>query len=167
MRKLILGLLATAAIAAPIASATAANAAGAPVTTTTTAAVDVAGTQVELPALNSQFTSMTLKVNDSPQSSFGPNADMLTWYANGVLQFNDGGYWTGPRGFGATLAPNAHAGAVVYSTDNGVTWNQVVSGKPITKDPSGHVLLSYNDIPSYFGDNTGPGFTVTMVRTKG
>ena len=174
LRKIVIGgLLATTAIGGSIALASSANAAGAPVTTTTTAAVDVMGTQVDLPALNGQFTSMTLKVNDSAHSSFGPNADMETWYANGIFQGNDGvdatgngGFWIGDHGYGTMLAPNVHAGAVVYSVDNGVTWNKVVTGATITNDPSTHVILAYNDIPGLYGDNTGPGYTVTMVRTK-
>jgi hypothetical protein len=60
MRKIILGVVAATAVAAPIAIAGSANAAQ-PVTTTTNVAVDVTSeVPTDLPALNSQFTKMVL-----------------------------------------------------------------------------------------------------------
>ena len=164
--KRVLIVLGTAAAALAL-TAVAATSAGAatPVTTTTTAAVDVAGTRVDLPALNGQFTTMMLTV-DGGNSTFGPDADMVTWYADGVFGANDDGWWTEGHGYGNLLANGVHAGAIVYSTDNGVTWNQLLSGAQITKDQGTHVVLAYNDIPGQYGDNTGPGYTVTVQRFK-
>ena len=79
-RKIMLGIAATAAIAAPIAVAGSANAAGAPVTQTSTVMVPTSDTTVDLPALNSQFTKMTLSITGGNSMAAAYNAHINELY---------------------------------------------------------------------------------------
>ena len=129
--------------------------------------VPTSDTTVDLPALNSQFTKMTLSVIGG-NSYFGPNADQVTWYlADGTFHSTDyDGHWTSGHEYGNLRAEGVPAGSVVYSTDNGVTWKGLPSSKTFTSAEAKHVTLAYNDVPGLFGDNTGTGFVVNMVRVK-
>ena len=131
--------------------------------------VGTSATTVDLPALNSQFTKMTLKVT-AGNSYFGPNADQITWYLpNGDFGTTDyDGHWTSGHEYGNLRAEGVPAGAAIYSVDNGKTWKQVDGhGTTITNTEGTHVMLGYNDIPGWFGDNTGTGFVVNVERVKG
>lgn len=171
-RKIMLGLTAAAAIAAPIAVAGAAHASGAPVTQDTTVMVPTSATTVDLPALNSQFTRETLTITGG-NSYFGPNSDQITWYlADGSFHASDGsnnvneGWWTNGHGYGDLRVNGVHAGSVVYSLDGGVTWKALTSDTTFTNAQAKVVTLGYNDINGYFGDNTGTGFVVNVHRVK-
>ena len=128
MRKLIiiaasfaalLALTATAAIAAP------------GVTThdvTLNAATDGV---VDLPALNSQFTKMTIKVNDGTANWGAADLNYWTSYKNGVATPGvamKSGIWGNPSlpGHGPLLLEGTQVGAVIYRVDGGA-WHEVTA----------------------------------------
>jgi hypothetical protein len=167
MKKLLLGLAAAAAVAGPFAAAGSASAAGAPVTTTSDPVWVSASseTPVELPALNSQFTSMTISVNGTAKWYQGAdNPACIITYLGGAA-FTTGYAQTSASP--ALLREGAQVGSVIYRVDNG-DW-QPLTGAPIVALHDGvahHVQVIVNDRPGSYGDNTG-GFNVTVTRTKG
>jgi len=170
MKKILLGISATAAIAVPLAAmAGTANAAG-PTTTTANIAVDVASAvPTALPALNSQFTTMLLTPSGVNHWNFG-DAAHTTWYdANGVEQTNFAYthgevFWNGVQ-YAPLVGEGTQVGGVLYRIDGG-TWKAL--DRPTTIDGKGkvvHVEVVTNDRPGNYDDNTG-AMGVTLVRTK-
>jgi hypothetical protein len=168
MKKLLVGLAAAVAVAAPIATTGAASAAGAPVTTTSDPiwVSATSETPVDLPALNSQFQSMTINVSGTAkwyQGADSPNC-WLTYGADGH-SFDTGYQQTSASP--ALLLEGAQVGSVIYQVDNGA-WH-AVDGSQITAPHDGvahHVRVIVNDRPGSYGDNSG-GYSVTVTRTKG
>jgi hypothetical protein len=158
MRKLSLIALAAAAVAASIA-AVASPASAAPDVTTHTVTLNAATDGVvDLPALNSQFTNMTIKVNDGT-ANWGP-ADLNAWtsYQNGSLTQGwllTSGKWGDETlpGHGPLLLEGTQAGAVIYRVDGG-PWQEVT---PDTAVSGGHnVQVAYNDRPGSYDDTPAP-----------
>ena len=88
MRKIILGVVAAPAVAAPIAIAGSANAAQ-PVTTTANVAVDLTSeVPTDLPALNSKFIKMVLTPSGEDHWNHGDDQHVTSYDANGVEQTN-------------------------------------------------------------------------------
>ena len=110
--------------------------------------VPTSDTTVDLPALNSQFTKMTLSIVGG-NSYFGPNADQVTWYlADGTFGSTDyDGHWTSGHEYGNLRAEGVPAGSVVYSTDDGVTWKGLPSSKTFTSAEAKHVTLGLQRRP--------------------
>ena len=163
MRKFIIIAASFAALLAL--TATAAIAAGAPVTTTHAITLDAAyDGVVDLPALNSQFTKMTIKVNDGT-ANWGEG--LSTSYTSGGTSTNRellSGYWgdiTLP-GHGSLLLEGAQVGVVVYRIDGG-EWQKVLPDTAISAGT--HVQVAYNDRPGSYDDNSG-SLSLTVVRTK-
>jgi hypothetical protein len=168
MRKLIITGLAAAALAASIA-AVASPASAAPGETTHAVTLNAATDGVvDLPALNSQFTKMTIKVNDG-SANWGEG--FHTSYANGGTSTNRellSGYWgddTSLPGHGALLLEGTQVGAVIYRIDGGA-WHEVTAA-PITTTGGGshNVQVAYNDRPGSYDDNSG-SLSLTVVRAK-
>lgn len=168
MRKLITIGLAAAALAASIA-AVASPASAAPGETTHAITLNAATDGVvDLPALNSQFIKMTIKVNDGTANwgeglytSYGPNGTSTN---RELLS----GYWgddTSLPGHGALLLEGTQVGAVIYRIDGG-QWHEV-TGATITPAGGGthSVQVAYNDRPGSYDDNSG-SLSLTVVRTK-
>jgi hypothetical protein len=167
MKKLLAGLGAAIAVAAPIATTGSANAAGAPATPTS-GPISVSAsseTPVELPALNSQFQSMTINVSGT--ASWYNGADnpscWLTYGAND--QFTTGYHQTSASP--ALLLEGTQVGSVIYQMDNGA-WHPVDGSKIVAPNDgvAHHVRVIVNDRPGSYGDNSG-SYTVTVTRTKG
>jgi len=170
MRKIILGLVAATAVAAPLAMAGSAHASGAPVTTTHDIAVDVTSeVPTELPALNSQFTKMTLTASGVNNWNFGDAEHVTSYDAAGGMHTNfpyihgevD---WNGVH-YAALVGEDIQVGTVLYRV-NGGAW-KAVDGE-VKIDGGGkvvHVEVITNDRPEWFGDNTGAE-SVHVVRTK-
>jgi hypothetical protein len=164
MRKLII----IAASFAALLALTATAAIAAPGQTTNTITLNAATDGVvDLPALNSQFTKMTIKVNDG-SAIWGP-ADLTDWtsYLNGSLTTGapaTSGIWGDETlpGHGPLLLEGTQVGAVIYRVDGGdwlpVTPNTTVSGNHA-------VQVAYNDRPGSYDDNSG-SLSLTVVRTK-
>jgi hypothetical protein len=168
MKKIILGVLAATAVAAPLAIAGPASAAT--VSTSQDIAVDVtAEAPTALPALNSQFTTMTLTPSGINHWNFGDDAH-TTWYDNGVERTNfpyTVGHvvWNGVE-YAPLVGEGTQAGGVLYRVDGGA-WHALV--KPTTIDGKGkvaHIEVVSNDRPGYYSDNTG-SLNLHLVRTKG
>jgi hypothetical protein len=168
MKKLILGVLTATAVAAPLAIAGPASAATG--TTTQDIAVDVASeAPTALPALNSQFTKMTLTPSGVNHWNFGDDAH-TTSYDKGVEQTNfpyTVGHvvWNGVE-YAPLVGEGSQAGGVLYRIDGGA-WRAL--DKPTTIDGKGkvaHVEVVTNDRPGYYFDNTG-SLNLHVVRTKG
>jgi hypothetical protein len=171
MRKLILIALAAAAVAASIA-AVASPASAAPGATTHTVTVNAATDGViDLPALNSQFTKMTINVNDG-SANWGTDAQRYTAYSNGSLmpggEALTSGLWGDPTvpGHGPLLLEGTQVGAVIYRVDGG-PWHAVTAPSTIPPTDGGthHVQVAYNDRPGSYDDNSG-SLSLTVVRTK-
>jgi PA-IL-like protein len=164
MRKLIISALAAAAMVASIAAVVASSASAAPGVTTHTVTLNAATDGVvDLPALNSQFTKMTIKVNDGTANwgegfytSYGAGATSTNW---DLLS----GYWgdTSLPGHGPLLLEGTQVGAVIYRADGG-DWKPVT---PNTTVEGNHVQVAYNDRPGSYDDNSG-SLSLTVVRTK-
>jgi hypothetical protein len=169
MRKILLGgLVASAAIATPIALASAASAA--PLSTTADVAVNVASeTPVELPALNSQFTKATLTPSGINNWNYGDAEHVTSYDANGVEQTNFDytvGHlvWNGVE-YAPLVGENTQVGGILYRV-NGGGWQAL--DKPTVVDGKGkivHIDVVTNDRPGYYFDNTGAE-SVNVVRTK-
>jgi hypothetical protein len=171
MKKIILGALAAAAVAIAAIVAVASPASAAPGVTTHTVTLNAATDGVvDLPALNSQFTKMTIKVNDG-SAKWGTDAARYTAYTNGSLSTGEPrttGLWGGDDdqtvpGHGPLLLEEAQVGAVIYRVD-GSPWMLVTPG--ITVSDARHVQVAYNDRPGSYDDNSG-SLSLTVVRTKG
>jgi hypothetical protein len=170
MRKIILGLVAATAVAAPIALV-ASSASAAPGVTTHNITVNAADEVVyDLPALNSQFTKMTLTASGT--ANWG--ADFHTDYtANGDYAGTNrdlvSGVWNnnGVDDWGL-LAENIQVGKVVYRIDGG-EWTAL--DKAETIDPAGNgthtVQVAYNERPGIGShtDNSG-SLNLNVVRTS-
>ena len=169
-RKIILGLVAATAVAAPIAVAGSAHASGAPVTTTANVGVDVTSeTPTELPALNSQFTKMVLTPSGVNHWNYGDDAHTTSYDANGIEQTNfpytqGDVVWNGVHYAGLT-GEGTQAGGILYRV-NGGAWTALEH--PATIDGKGkvvHVEVVTNDRPQWYFDNTG-AMSVKVDRTK-
>jgi hypothetical protein len=165
MRKLIILALAAAAVAASIAAVASAAPGATTHAITLSAATDGV---VDLPALNSQFTKMTIKVNDG-SAKWGDG--FHTSYANGDTSTNRdlvSGYWgdTSLPGHGALLLEGTQVGAVIYRVDGG-QWKEVTAATTIAPtDSSTHnVQVAYNDRPGSYDDDSG-SLSLTVDRTK-
>jgi hypothetical protein len=171
MRKLIIAAsLAALAVAASVA-AVASPASAAPGVTTHDITVNAATDGVvDLPALNSQFSKMTIKVNDGT-ANFGP-ADLNAWtsYTNGSLKTGwnlTSGKWGDESlpGHGPLLLEGAQTGAVIYRVDGG-DWHEVTGAEfTATGGGSHNVQVAYNDRPGSYDDNSG-SLSLTVTRTK-
>ena len=168
MKKIILGVLAATAAAAPLAIAGSASAAT--VTTTHDIAVDVTSeAPAALPALNSQFTAMTLTPSGVNHWNYG-DAEHTTSYDDGVEQTNfpytvGHVFWNGVE-YAPLVGEGTQAGGVLYRV-NGGPWRALA--KPTTIEGKGkvvHVEVVSNDRPGWYFDNTG-SMDVHVVRTKG
>jgi hypothetical protein len=156
----LLALSATAAIAAP--GATTAN-------VTLNAAYDGV---VDLPALNSQFTKMTIKVNDGTANWGSNDLGYSTTYLNGVASSPSPmmtGIWGDPTlpGHGPLLLEGSQVGTVIYRVDGGA-WQEVTpSNNSITETDGAvhHVQVAYNDRPGSYDDNFG-SLSLTVDRSK-
>src|SRR3954447_1539251 len=166
MRKLIIGALAAAALAASIA-AVASPAFAAPGVTTHSITLNAATDGVvDLPALNSQFTSMTIKVNDGTANWGTSDLGYWTSYQNGVASTGapmTTGIWGDETlpGHGALLLEKAQVGVVIYRVDGGA-WHEVTAGTTVSG--GNHVQVAYNDRPGSYDDNFG-SLSLTVVRS--
>ncbi len=123
---------------------------------------------VDLPALNSQFTKMTIKVNDGT-ANWGPaDLDYWTSYANGVATTGwslTSGIWGDETlpGHGPLLLEGTQVGTVIYRVDGG----RLAAGHAAntTVDGTHPVQVAYNDRPGSYDDNFG-SLSLTVVRTK-
>ena len=167
-RKILLGgLVATAAIAGPIALASSASAA--PGSTTADVAVNVTSeTPTELPALNSQFTKMVITASGENDWNFG-DAEHRTWYdAAGNVQTNfpyTQGHvvWQGVE-YAPLVGEGTQVGNVLYRIDGGA-WHALDGSVTITAAQVTHVQVVTNDRPGWYFDNTG-ALSVNVVRTR-
>ena len=164
MRKLIVSALAAAAVAASIAAV----ASAAPGVTTDSVTLNAATDGVvDLPALNSQFTKMTIKVNDGTANWGAADLGYWTSYKDGEVTTGapmTSGIWGDPTlpGHGALLLEGAQVGAVIYRVDGG-NWKLVT--KNTTVEGNHTVQVAYNDRPGSYDDNSG-SLSLTVVRTK-
>ena len=113
----LLALTATAAIAAP------------GVTTHTVTLNAATDGVVDLPALNSQFTTMTIKVNDGTANWGAADLGYWTSYTDGVVTTGvpmTSGIWGDASlpGHGPLLLEGTQVGAVIYRLDGG-DWQRV------------------------------------------
>jgi hypothetical protein len=166
VKKIILGGLAAAAMAAPIAAVASPASAAQPTTTTHNVTLNAADdVVVDLPALNSQFTTMQITVNGKAYWGEGLyteyGADNATSTNRELLSgiWNNGGDHDGPM-----LAEGVQAGAVIYRVD-GHAW-QKVTGASITVSEGTHVQVAYNERPESYADNSG-SLSLKVVRAKG
>jgi hypothetical protein len=159
MRKLII----IAASFAALLALTATAAYAATVTTTHTVTLNAATDGVvDLPALNSQFTKMTITVNDGTANWA---ADGWTSYHDGVADTNV--VVTSGGGDGPLLLEGTQVGAVIYRVDGG-SWKEVTAPDVTIPEMDGgthHVQVAYNDRPGSYDDNFG-SLSLTIVRTK-
>jgi hypothetical protein len=166
MRKLMI----LAASLAALASLTATAAIAAPGVTTHTVTLNAATDGVvDLPALNSQFTSMTIDVNDGTANwgSLDVNPGYWTSYENGVADTGyvlTSGIWgdVNEPGHGPLLLEGAQVGVVIYRVDGGA-WMEVTTDTEVSGDHT--VQVAYNDRPGSYDDNSG-SLSLTVVRTK-
>jgi hypothetical protein len=165
VRKILLAV----AVAAIATMAVVSSASAAPGVTTHTVTLNAATDGVvDLPALNSQFTEMTIKVNDGTANWGAEDLGYWTTYQSGVLSSTGhaltSGIWGDPTepGHGPLLLEGTQVGAVIYRVDGG-DWLPVT---PDTKVSGNHtVQVAYNDRPGSYGDNSG-SLSLTVVRTK-
>jgi hypothetical protein len=165
MKKIICA--AAAALAASIA-AVASPALAAPGQTANTVTLNAAiDGVVDLPALNSQFTKMTINVNDG-SAIWGP-ADLTDWtsYQNGSLKTGapaTTGIWGDETlpGHGPLLLEGTQVGAVIYRVDGG-NWLEVTPNTTVSGNHA--VQVAYNDRPGSYDDNSG-FLSLTVVRSK-
>jgi hypothetical protein len=172
MRKRIITATATAAALAASVAAVASPASAAQPTSTTHNTTVAAASEavVDLPALNGQFTKMTIKVNDGTANWGAADLGYWTSYKDGALSTGapmTSGIWGEESlpGHGPLLLEGTQVGAVIYRIDGGA-W-QAVTTAPITVTDGGthHVQLAYNDRPGSYDDNSG-SLSLTVVRTK-
>jgi hypothetical protein len=167
MRKLIIIAASFAALAVP----TVAMASAAPVVTTDSVTLNAATDGVvDLPALNSQFKNMTIKVNDGTANWGTSDLGYWTSYDNGVATTGapmTTGIWGDETlpGHGPLLLEGTQVGTVIYRVD-GSDWKPV-TGAQITETDGGthHVQVAYNDRPGSYDDNFG-SLSLTVVRSK-
>jgi hypothetical protein len=166
MKKTIVGLVAATAAAVPLALAGSAHATGAP------EPISVSGsseTPVGLPALNSQFTTMTLKVQGDVSWYPGRGDTHLT-YVDTVVT-NPDHYNTLPDNVQGLPLPDHQVGILLYriGVDGGAwgAWHEVTNGAiTAPNDGRGHpVQILVNDATGKYGDNSG-SYNVTITRTK-
>jgi hypothetical protein len=162
MRKILLGAVAVAAIATPLALASTADAATTQVSHVTVVGASEAPTTSDALVVNSQF-SVSLAVSGE-----------VNWYQNQWnthLTYNaDGSFWTEyntvPDNVQGLPLPGAQVGQVVYRLDNGA-WKPLCGKAIVSPDGKSHVVsLLVNDVPGQYGDNSG-SFDVTVNRVKG
>jgi hypothetical protein len=160
----LLALTATAAVAAPVAH---------PVVTTDSVTLNAATDGVvDLPALNSQFTSMTIKVNDGTANWGATDLGYFTSYKDGVATPGVGmtnGTWGDATlpGHGPLLLEGTQVGTVIYRVDGGL-WREVTAPFATITETDGlthHVQVAYNDRPGSYGDNFG-SLSLTVDHTK-
>ena len=148
----LLALTATAAIAAPGETAH---------TVTLNAATDGV---VDLPALNSQFTKMTIKVNDGTANWGSADLNASTTYTTGVVTTG----WPLTSGIapgaGPLLLEDTQVGTVIYRVDGG-PWTAITTRATITETDGQRVQVAYNDRPGSYDDNSG-SLSLTVVRSK-
>jgi len=166
-------ILLAVAVAAVATMAVASAASAAPGITTHTVTVNAATDGVvDLPALNSQFTKMTIKVNDG-SANWGTDASRHTAYSSGSWSTPESltsGIWGDPTlpGHGPLLLEGTQVGVVIYRVDGG-PWHEVKATEAptfIATDGGTHnVQVAYNDRPGSYDDNSG-ALTLTVVRTK-
>ena len=136
-------------------------ASAAPGTTTNTVALPATTDgAVDLPALNSQFTSMKINVKDG-SANWGTN-DLGYW-----TSYQDGAWTTGaPMTSGSTPGPllleGSQVGIVIYRVDGGA-WHELAANTTVASGK--HVQVAYNDRPGSYDDNFG-SLTISVVRTK-
>jgi hypothetical protein len=169
IHKILLGgLVATAAIATPIAFASSASAA--PGSTTADVAVNVTSeTPTDLPALNSQFTNMTLTPSGVNRWNYGDDAHTTSYDANGVEQTNfpyTQGHvvWNGVE-YAPLVGEGTQVGGILYRI-NGGDWTAL--DHTTTIDGKGkivHIEVVSNDRPGWYFDNAG-SLSVNVLRTK-
>ena len=167
MRKLII----IAASAAALLALTATAAIAAPGVTTHAVTLNAATDGVvDLPALNSQFTKMTIKVNDG--TAYFGSADSNAWtsYLNGDVTTGwplTSGIWGDETlpGHGPLLLQGTQVGTVIYRVDGG-PWTAITTPATIKTDGGNHtVQVAYNDRPGSYDDNSG-SLSLEVVRTK-
>ena len=174
MKKLLTrGLMGVAALAVPAGALMALPmgiASAAPGSTTANIAVNVTSeVPTDLPALNSQFTTMTLTASGVNHWNFGDDAHTTSYDANGVEQTNfpytEGHVvWNGVE-YAPLVGEGTQVGGVLYRVDGGA-WKAL--DHPTTIDAKGkvaHVEVVTNDRPGNYNDNTG-AMSVAVVRTK-
>jgi hypothetical protein len=167
MKRLTLSALAAAAIAAQLAVVAAPVAAAQP--TTTTHRITLSATLdgvLDLPALNSQFTSLTIKVEDGTANWGADELGYRTTYTNDTLStpapMTTGGDPAIP-GQGPLRLEHTQVGAVIFRVDGG-DW-QEIDGAPAVVSSGSHVQVAYNDRPGSYDDNFG-SLSLTVVRSK-
>ena len=155
LRKIILGLVAATAVAAPIAAVAAPASAAQPTITTANITVPATSwTPIDLPALNSQFTTMTLTATGTAhwgQGIFDADpADIVgEEYANDsgeeyTTSDDDDGHMTAgvhtstgvAPGWGPILLEHTQVGAMIYRVDGGV-WKAVDGPTTVTAPADG------------------------------
>jgi hypothetical protein len=168
MRKLIIIAASFAALAIP----TVAMASAAPVVTTDSVTLNAATDGVvDLPALNSQFKNMTIKVNDGTANWGAADLNAWTTYQNGSVTTGwplMSGKWGDETlpGHGPLLLEGTQVGTVIYRVDGG-QWNAITTTPATITETDGthHVQVAYNDRPGSYDDNFG-SLSLTVVRTK-
>jgi hypothetical protein len=170
VKKIILGGLAAAALAAPIAAVASPASAAQPTTTTHNLTVAAASEAViDLPALNSQFTKMTIKVNDGTANWGAADLGYWTSYQNGGMTTGapmTSGIWGDASlpGHGPLLLEGTQVGAVIYRIDGG-PWQELSAATSVSTASGTHVQVAYNDRPGSYDDNYG-SLSLTVVRAK-
>jgi hypothetical protein len=164
-------ILLAVAVAAVATMAVVSSASAAPGVTTHTVTLNAATDGVvDLPALNSQFTKMTIKVNDGTANWGAADLGYWTSYLNGSLATGSpltSGKWGDETlpGHGPLLLEGTQVGAVIYRVDGG-TWQEVTGATINPTDGGTHnVQVAYNDRPGSYDDNFG-SLSLTVVRTK-
>lgn len=140
--------------------------------TTTTHNVDVPAASeafIDLPALNSQFTKMVIKVNDGTANwGITEQTTYLNGNPTGTPVLTSGIAYDPVKDihYGPILAEGTQVGAVIYRVDGENQWHEVTNA---AIDPPGagthHVQIAYNDRPGNYDDNSG-ALSVNVVRSK-
>ena len=140
-------------------------------TTTQTVAVSATGDGVviDLAALNSQFTKMTLTGSGTAHWGEGTYPDNGNEY---TTSYDASGHMTTgvvtstgiAPGWGPIIAEGTQVGAMVYRIDGG-TWQGLTEATTISVSQGTHVQVAYNDRPGSYNDNAG-SLNLTVVRSK-
>jgi hypothetical protein len=167
VKRITLGGLAAAAIAAQIAVIAAPVSAAQPTTTHSITVNAASETAIDLPALNSQFKSMTITVNGSANwgaqdLGYWTSYDNGTWHTAAPMIHGAWGDISLP-GHGPLLLEGVQVGVVIYRVDGG-QWHEVTTA-PISVSEGTHVQVAYNDRPGSYDDNFG-SLSLTVVRSK-
>jgi hypothetical protein len=124
---------------------------------------------VALPALNSQFTKMTITVNDGTANWGANDLGYWTTYQGGAPSTGyalTSGIWGDESlpGHGPLLLEGTQVGTVIYRVDGGA-WNELTKNTTVSTSQGTHVEVAYNDRPGSYDDNSG-ALSITFVRTK-